>query len=395
MVRYVKATWIIAAAVLGSLPGRAGASPLADALVRHAPADVTALRAQLAAAPAEVAVRCTLGAVYAARADLPRAALHLTGCDDAALPADLAPAITRAVRETRTRLRASELSELQILTDPAGTPVEVSALPGEPLTGPVTVWVPAGTYTVRATRANGAIVEATITTRPYSRAMVPIDARVTAPAPTRTGQVDFSDDNATESSAGPPPDIKRPSLMSDKQRGIAGPRTGPELEDPLPLRTRRGARPWLGVRLGGGVFDDAHATASVRPSVAAVARIPLAPRLFLAARLDWSRRGGAAPAGNDGAIDTAGVAVGVGTPVLAGRRAQLAVLGQLRGDLRFADVRAMTPVRGAGLALAVGLEVALAGTPLTAGVRLEQGLTELVAGARDRAVVVELGVDWR
>ncbi len=55
----------------------------------------------------------------------------------------------------------------------------------------------------------------------------------------------------------------------------------------------------------------------------------------------------------------------------------------------------MTPVRGAGLAIAVGLEVALAGTPLTAGLRFEQGLTELVAGARDRAVVLELGVDWR
>ncbi len=319
MVRNVKATWIVAeavlaAAVLGSLPGSADASPLTEALARHAPADVTALRTQLAAAPTDAAVRCTLGAVYAARADLPRAALHLAGCADADLPGELAPVIARAVRETRTRLRASELSELQILTDPAGTPVEVSALPGEPLTGPVTVWVPAGTYTVRATRSNGAIVEATITTHPYSRAMVPIDARITAPAPTRTGQVDFTEDTATESSAGPPPDIKRPSLMSDKQRGIAGPRTGPALEDPLPLRTRRGAHPWLGIRLGGGVFDDAETSASVGPSVAAVARIPLAPRLFLAARLDGSRRGGAAPAGSGRAIDTAGAAVGVGRP---------------------------------------------------------------------------------
>ena len=44
---------------------------------------------------------------------------------------------------------------------------------------------------------------------------------------------------------------------------------------------------------------------------------------------------------------------------------------------------------------AADLELAFPTTPLTAGFRFEQGLTELVPGYRDRAVLVELGVDWR
>jgi hypothetical protein len=48
-----------------------------------------------------------------------------------------------------------------------------------------------------------------------------------------------------------------------------------------------------------------------------------------------------------------------------------------------------------GASAAAGIEVAFPTTPLTAGVRFEQGLTELVPGARDRALLLELGVDWR
>ena len=367
--------------------GRAAAGPLADAIARHADRDVAALRAQL---PGDASVRCTLGAVHGKRGDLPRAMLFLAGCEDAALPEEIAREVLRAAREVKQRLRASELSELEIVSEPAGLTVELDALRGEPLVAPLTVWVTAGTHTVRAT-VDGREVQATITIRPYSRALLPLDARVPTAAPPRPGQLDFAEDNAGDAQAGPPPDIKRPSLMSARHRGIAGPRLGPELEDPLAHRGARGPRPWFGLRLGGGVFDDATTAASVRPSVAVAARFTLTPRLFVAARLDWSRRGGAATT----AIDATGLAVGAGTTLATRRRIALAVLGQLRGDLRFAEARDMVPVRRAGAAVAAALEVAFPSTPFTAAVRLEQGLTELVAGARDRAVLVELGVDWR
>jgi MFS family permease len=50
---------------------------------------------------------------------------------------------------------------------------------------------------------------------------------------------------------------------------------------------------------------------------------------------------------------------------------------------------------GAGLGIAVGAELALPSSPFTAGLRFEQGLTDLLAGARDRALLLELGVDLR
>ncbi|CAN5707236.1 hypothetical protein BH11MYX3_BH11MYX3_39080 [soil metagenome] len=52
-------------------------------------------------------------------------------------------------------------------------------------------------------------------------------------------------------------------------------------------------------------------------------------------------------------------------------------------------------VNRTGASAAASVEVAFPATPLTAGVRFEQGLTALVPGYRDRALLVELGVDWR
>jgi len=49
----------------------------------------------------------------------------------------------------------------------------------------------------------------------------------------------------------------------------------------------------------------------------------------------------------------------------------------------------------ARLGIAAGAELALPRAPFTIGLRVEQGLTELAAGARDRAVLAEVGVDLR
>ncbi|MBA3456267.1 MAG: hypothetical protein H0T42_24415 [Deltaproteobacteria bacterium] len=379
----MKTAWI-AGAVAWTLAGSASASPLSEALARHSAADVAALRAQL---PGDAAVRCTLGTVYALRDELPRAMVYLDECTDAELPADIAMGVVRATRDVKKRLRASELAQLSIVTDPPGMIVELDALAGEKLTAPTTVWVKAGPHRVRA----GTEIQNTITVEAYSRATIYLVATPRKEAVTTDGRVDFTEDNATEQTVAPPPDIKRPSLVQGKYAGDAGPRVGPELEDPLAWRGSSGPRPWFGLRLGAGMYDDGAASSSWRPSVALAARFKLAPRSFLAARVDWSRRGGSA----DAAVDSIGASVGAGYTALVTRSLAVAVIGQLRGDLRFVDTRNMMAVSRAGAAVAAGLEVAFAATPLTAGLRFEQGLTELVPGARDRALLVEVGVDWR
>src|SRR5262249_3438937 len=163
---------------------------------------------------------------------------------------------------------------------------------------------------------------------------------------------------------------------------------------------------WLGARVAGGVFDDGRAAARAGLGLAATGRYALSlrpsggPAAFLAARLDWSRRGGqpgmAGPeTGGAAAVDVLGAAAGAGLTIWDRGALSLALIGQLRADLRLASARAGEPVRRAGLGAAAGAELALPGSPITAGLRLEQGLTELVAGARDRAVLLEVGVDWR
>ena len=120
------------------------------------------------------------------------------------------------------------------------------------------------------------------------------------------------------------------------------------------------------------MFDDGAAATSWRPSFAIAARFALAPRVFLAARVDWSRRGGSSDTG----VDSIGASIGAGYTALTTRSLAVALIGQLRGDLRFADTRNMMAVSRAGGAVAAGIEVALAETPLTAGLRFEQGVTD-------------------
>lgn len=377
---------VFAAFATAAASGSAAAGPLAEALGK---ADLAGLRAQLP----EPAARCTLGAVYAKKQDLPRAALFLAECEDVALPDDVSAEVARAARDVKKQLRASEMSQLSIVTRPEGIPVSLAALPGEVLTAPVVVWVKAGSHTVTAKVADRVYTNS-VTVQPFARSSLYLDlsAAEKGPGAPKDGNVDFREDNALEKTDGPPPDVKRRSMMSDKQLGIAGPRTGPELADPLATPPPPAPLPmWLGVRVGGGMFDDGAATARVRPAVAVAARYVLAAPLFLAARLDWTRRGGQAV----DSIDTIGLSAGAGYSLVDADAIGVALIAQLRGDLRFADSRDQMTVGRTGAAAAAELEVAFPATPLTAGVRFEQGLTELVPGYRDRALLVELGVDWR
>jgi hypothetical protein len=220
------------------------------------------------------------------------------------------------------------------------------------------------------------------------------------PPAAKPATIDFGDDadgSLGEQVTAPPPDVKHPSLMRDKYRGIAEPVTSEPIDDPLagPMVRATAARAgWLGLRLGAGMFDDSAARARAGIALGVAGRIRVLDFAFVALRADWSRRGGAVMT-DARAIDVLGASAGAGVTVIDRGGVGLAVIGQIRGELRLADARADRAVHRAGAGVATGLELSLPTTPITLGVRFEQGVTALVAGARDRAVLGELGVDLR
>ncbi|MGE0399243.1 MAG: hypothetical protein AB7T06_21205 [Kofleriaceae bacterium] len=331
--------------------------------------------------PALADDRCAKGADHAKRGDLTRALIYLEGCED--------EASAKLARDLRKKARDSDYAELSVVSDPAGVAFELDTVPGETFTTPSTIFLRPGSNTIRYT-VSGQQFQKLTETKAYSRSAVLLDAVVKQAGPPKDGKVSFEDENATEQEVGPPPDVKRGSLVKGKWSGDLGPR-GPELEDPLALTAQHGAKPWFGLRLGGGVYDDSATDAKLRPGVGVTARIPLVDRLFLSARIDWSRRGGTAT----DSVDAAGINAGAGYTLLATHGVALAAIVQLRGELHFADTRDQMSVSRGTAGASGGFELAIGGTPLTAGVRGEIGFTELVPGSRDRAVVVELGVDWR
>jgi hypothetical protein len=379
----------------------AAATPLSDALSRHSDRDVEVLRAQRT----EVGARCTLGAVYAQRGDLSRAALYLTGCDDAELPTDISAGVARIHRDLKRKLRESELAMIEVVTNPTGMTGETDALPGDTFTTPATLYLPAGDHKVKATK-DGVTVTSLVRAQKHSRGAVVLEGGVkpTTKGP-QPGKVDFNDNGGAvgEQHAGPPPNVKHKNMLPSKyQKGmkaVAANDNPNAIDDPLAIgETHRASRAyWLGLRLGGGMFDDGAAAARPGVAVAATGRYALTTRTFLSGRLDWSRRGG--NEGTFAGVDVIAAGAGAGVTVLDSQTLGIALIAQLRGDLRLASNRTMTmttePVDRAGVAAAAGIEVSLPRTPFTAGLRFEQGVTALVPGARDRAILFELGVDWR
>jgi hypothetical protein len=369
-------------------PAVAAASPRTDAITRHSDADVAALRAEL---PGDATVRCTLGAVYAERGDLPRASLYLDPCGDLALDdAALPEIVARARREVTRKLRDSDLSAIDVLTDPEGATAEVDTMPGDRFTTPQMVWAPAGHHTVTATSAAGVTATNTIDTKPHAQGPLLIALAAPAPVQVHDGAVDMSEDNAGEQHEGPPPDIKHPALRPSRFID-GGTEAGPVIADPLAEHDRpthsTGLR--VGLRFGGGVFDHSGADARAGFDAAAVIAVPFAPRLAFAARLDWSRRGG--DQGDMHGVDALGATAGVGVTL-----AHLAALDVVAGGGARVALALEDPMDASrtSLAGAAWLELPLHAAPIVVGVRVEHGITSFAPGARDEAAIVEVGVDF-
>jgi hypothetical protein len=322
--------------------------------------------------------RCAEGVAAAQAGDLPRAALLLDGCD---VPE--ASQVAHALDE-------SNYSSIVISTTPSGLAVETTAMPGEKLTSPVTVWAKAGTYDVKVFRDDRVYTQ-TIQLEPRSRVPVVITAslpKVTAP---HDQVADFSDENAAEApTSGPPPDQKHPSLIPCKFANACTPHGG-ELDDPFaggPAGPRDAAHVrWrAGLRIGGGV---AH-VGSLAMTLGAAGVLRVAPRLAVTARAEWTRRE-AAMAGLDALAISGGVATRLATTDLALLTAGVAA----RGELRFGDMFDSRPVRSAGLAADATFDLVLRTMPIVIGARVTQGVTPLVADARETAVLLELGLELR
>ena len=158
--------------------------------------------------------------------------------------------------------------------------------------------------------------------------------------------------------------------------------TGETIDDPFSRHDA--AIHWrLGVRATGGLVD--HAGAGLGFGIAALAARPLDGRVMLATRLDWSHR----------ELDTIGANAGFSYIALHTRSLVVSTGLAMRGEVRLQDSLDMMEVSRVGMAAAADVDLAVLRLPLAFGLRFEQGFTELVEGARARAVLVEVGYDWR
>jgi len=342
----------------------------------------------VASAHADPAERCTAGLAFAKRGDLPRAALYLEACKQATLAPDVAEQAARATSDVARKLEASKLSLMSISTSPDGMIGETDALPGERFTTPATVWAKAGTYKISvaadaASLGTPAAITVAKSIDAHSRTTVIINAPA-AKKPARAGTVSFEEPEPAHE--GPPPAVKHGTMMPKKYEhpGVA---SGPQIDDPFPTGVIGEQRvTWrLGARVGGGVIARPDADPQFGFALAAMAARSLVGPAVLTGRLDWTH----------GALDSIGVNFGVGLVVVERETFALSIGAALRGEVRVQDTLDMMPVRRFGGGGALDVDVAWLRLPLATALRLDQGFTEVVPGARSTALLLEVGYDFR
>ncbi len=339
-----------------------------------------------------VIARCEQGLAFAAKNDLPRAALYLENCRDLDVDADRAAKFSRTRNDVAHKLDNSKLSAMTIVTTPEGLLAETDAMPGERFTTPATIWAKAGDYKVHvaadaATLDAGQGLTTDKTLEKFSRSTVIINAPQKKQTAPKDGKADFSDEaEETGGHTGPPPQQKWGSILPDKYRKKKPGSGGPLLEDPLAYHVDESQLAWrLGARIGGGVFFEDTSNASSTFSVAALAGRPITGPLSFASRLGWTHR----------AIDSVALELGASLRLASTPSLVLSTTLALRGDVRVQDELAMQPVARIGVGAAAGLDLALLSLPVAIGLRVEPSFTELTPGTRAHAMVLELGYDWR
>lgn len=306
----------------------------------------------LAGAGVAAAGRCEQGVAFAQANDLPRAALYLEGCTD-----EDAVGAAHAVQQ---KLLASQLSALVISGD--GIAFTTTAMPGEQLTAPATIWTKAGTYTITVGAQHYEVTVAA-----HSRTPVLLEKPREAPPP-KDRTVDLGSDEPAEPPVqGPPPAQKFKSILPCEYEGCntqAG-----DLADPLATRPERFHEHPPALRIGARFGVMTTDSIGMSGGIAAHYR-------WWTARVDLSQR-----EADHLAYTDFGGSIGAGIPVWSPRAAWLSLGAALRGDVGTHDHDAL----GAG----IEAELALRQLPVTVAARYDQ----MFDG--NHAIVVEIGADWR
>lgn len=328
--------------------------------------------------------RCEQALAYAKKGDLTRASIYMTGCEP-----------TPEIKALKKRLQDSDLYQADIDSTPDGLTIEIDGI-DEKIVTPAHVFLKPGTYNAKTTY-NGVLYTQVIPAAARSRGpTLFITQQVVAKKDPKTQTIDMTDDSGGGDvhQTAAPKDIKHPPLTPDKYRGITT-ASGPPIDDPLALGPmQRHDREWaVGARIGGGLFDDATYEARPGVALAAVARSRVTELIVVDGRLDWSRRGGSALM--DHAIDTIGLTPAIGMRIFEAETFVLAATAGPRIDVHLTSRQDDADISRFGISAVGALDVALQSVPITAGLRFEQGLTELRSGHRDHAMLLELGFDWR
>ena len=324
--------------------------------------------------------------MYAKKGDLSRADLYLYKCDE--VDADIGDDVARAVRDTAHALRDSDLAGIDVVSHPDGLPAEVDALPGDRFATGRTVWVPAGHRVVHVWQ-DGKQFDNSVDAKARSRGPLVFELGAPPPPPPKDHAVDFGQDDGPVDAPteGSPPDLKHDKMKIDLVDAHASP-GGEQIDDPLAVREH--ARAWrFGARLGGGVFDQTGGSARLGPAVAALATLPLADRIAVDLRADWTRRG-------SDATDAIGLTIGPSITIARAAGFDVRAGAGLRGDVRLESTTIdMMSSNAVNIHGAGWLEVPLHRAPIAFGLRYEHGLTALGSGVRDSAVIAEVGFDLR
>jgi hypothetical protein len=319
----------------------------------------------LGVATAHADDRCQTGIELAKGKDLARAAFYLESCTD--------DDGVRVRIDVTHKLEATKLSHMTVTSMPEGLEGETDAMPGEKFTTPTVIWAKAGTYKITVA---GQTVEKVL--EPHSRTTVIINVPP-PPKAAKNGVVDFDDE--PEQHKGTPAAVKHGTMMPKKYLKPSAP-TGEQIDDPFALRDA--VINWrLGLRVATGMID--HGDAGVGFGIAAVAARATAGPVMLATRLDWTHRD----------VDTIAANVGLAYPALVRPSFVLSAGLAMRGEVHLQDQLAMMEVNRVGVGAAADLDLAILSLPIAFGLRGEQSFTELVPGVRDRALLFEVGYDWR
>ncbi len=315
-------------------------------------------------------VRCNLGRAYVGVDDA-RAAVYLAGC--------ATPEAEALVTAVERRLLKTGYVRVEI-SAPPGVWVTLDGTPTDEVLAPSTVWQLPGPHRYLAD-AGGGLMQNDLVLEAGSPGSV-VFAAPTGAAPT-TEAIDFGEEKGPTDNgiAGPPPKIPHASLLPERYNK-KGP-TGELLVDTAADLGPGPARVDLGVRAGAAL--QVASGLAARPGV--TVGVSAAPRLRSRWRVEASLDMTFVP------DDTDALRLGArgGRALLVRPAFELAALLGGRADLLLGDTVDDRMAPRASVGLAGGVRVGLGRTRrLALELMLDQGVTELAAGARGRGIALAL-----